>query len=156
MTLISRRLFLAGVTASVAGLPALAQIRETFLTLTPAGAVAEVTRAQREGEILTVTARFTAFEPDYAGEVIYENLTPSEVIQGVYLKTGDRDFGVWSEGGTLQLPDALHLAPHSGGPNPEIVGEWTAVFIAPTLDVREITLLLPGMLPIGHFIIRDR
>ncbi|ARO15838.1 hypothetical protein BVG79_p1000036 (plasmid) [Ketogulonicigenium robustum] len=149
-----RRSFLLG-TLAAGLLPAAAQAQiHERVTLTPKGALAEVTSARVQDDVLRVTARFTAMDATYQGEVIYDALTPSQIIAEVYLKAGDRDYGVISNGGVYAMPDRLELRPHSGGTGREVVGEWTADFLAPTPDLREITLLLPAMLPIGRFTIR--
>lgn len=148
--------YLLSLTAAITlfALPLAAQIHDR-ITLTPDGALAEVTSAVREGKTLTVTARFTAFDPAYDGEVIYDGLSMAEIIRSLFLKTGDRDFQVLTKASVPQIPDMLALAPYPSGKGPQVVGVWRGVFVAPTQDLKVITLLLPNMLPIGPFPIVD-
>lgn len=134
----------------------LQSIHETA-TYTRQGALAEVVNAVRAGETLTLDLRFTTDDPAYPGEMIYQNLTRTEIIRSISLKIGERDFGAWLEDGRHLVPDRLVLRPHSGADDRvEIVGEWTATFIAPTMDLQRVHLLLPQLPLIGRFEIVDQ
>jgi hypothetical protein len=148
---------LALAVLSLAAGPAGAQNTRGLTPHTASGeAYVEVTRAARRDQIMTVVLTFRTDLPGYRGETIYADIPGNEVVRRVYLLAGDRDFPVLNEGGELFMPEALHLEANESGEAGAVVGQWEAVFIAPDHDLREVTLYLPNVDPIGPFPIRNR
>lgn len=149
---------LALALAFPAAMPSLASenARLRATPLTTGGAVAEVTHAVRRDRIMTIVVQFVTDDPDYRGETIYADIPENEIVRRVYLQAGDRDFALLREGGEIHMPEALHLEANESEEAGVVVGEWEGVFVAPDSDLREITLFLPNLDPIGPFPIRNR
>ncbi|MBJ3777329.1 hypothetical protein [Acuticoccus mangrovi] len=152
---ILQRLALAALLGAVAT-PASHAFDAAALPQTASGhAYAEVRRAVRKADALTIELRFVTDEAGYSGEAIYADLDEAS-LGAIHVEAGGRRYDLARDAaGKPRAPTALELTfNYDPSKNPR-VGSWKGVFSAPPGDVVDATLFLPNVAVIGPFAISD-